>query len=363
MQIVKKPLANVLGYNDAPLEGINNAITVDTIEWEDSDDVDLKKLVPAIEKSYRFRIDLVRDFNAWLNFSRESIFFYGPTGCGKSSFIKQAYARLGIPLFRMTISEDTELAEIFGHYVLGENGQTVFRYGPASLAAKHGCPLLLDEVGRGSPTVIVGLNGLLEPGSPFTIPGNGEVVVPHANFRVCLTDNTNLAGDESGNYNTAMIQDKSIPDRVGMAIQVGYPDAEEKILILDELNKLADDKLLSYWFEQEGIQVSTDSGLKKGQAVTRDDFVQGIMQVRDMVRKQSRDGGNQAAAALERTMSVRTLLRWVRYCVAFIGAPNRGLSALHYSLERALTNTCTPTTKIAVHGMVKTVFGVDERLS
>lgn len=354
-------LAVAFGAHGIPLEGINPGIMVEMIEWDDTDKDDYLALIPAVETSYRFKNEMVRDFMAWKRFNTEPLFLFGPTGCGKSSFIKQGYARLGTPLYRLTINEDTELAEIFGHYVLGENGQTIFRYGPASLAAKHGFPLLLDEIGRGNPAVMVGLNGLFEGGA-FTITGNGETVIPHPDFRVILTDNTNLAGDTSGNYITAMIQDKSILDRIGMTIEVGYPEEEEKALLTEKFASLIDDQSLSYWLDQEGLQVSTDTGVRKGSAVTRTDFINAILQVRDMVRKQSRDCGNQSASALERTMSVRSLQRWLVYCVAFQGAPNKGVSALHYSLERALTHTCTPSTKIAIHAMVKTVFGVGEKL-
>lgn len=323
----------------------------------------LRDHVPVINQDYRFRKDLLRDFNAWSQACTEPLFLYGPTGCGKSSFILQAAARLGIPVFCITGNSDTELVEIFGHYVLAENGQTVFRDGPATEAAKCGAWFLIDEVDRMSPATLVGLNGVLEGGS-FTLTGKGgEIVIPKPEFRVILTANSNMAGDDTGNYNTAMIHDKSIPDRVGMTVQVGYPSDEERAILLDTLTSIgADDLLLQYWFEQEGIQVATDQGVKKGSSLSRDDFIHGILQVRDMVRKQSRDCGNQTASALERTMSVRTLQRWVQFCIAFVGAPNQGNSALHYAMERALTNTCTPSTKIAIHAMITSVFGVNAKL-
>jgi len=357
-------LAQLFGCNGTALP-INPAVTVEAIDWDAAGPewVELKKLVPKSNQAYRFRKEMVRDWLAWHKVSNEALFLYGPTGSGKSSFMKEVCARLGMPLFQMTFSDDTELAEVFGHYVLGKNGETEFRYGPASLAAKYGCPVMFDEIGRGNPSTVVGLNGLFDEGAPFVITGNGETVVPHKDFRIIVTDNTNLAGDESGSYSTAMVQDKSIVDRVGMVIQVGYPADEERELLADLLQQLVpDDKALQYWFDQEGLQVSTDNGVRKGASVTRDDFIAGILQVRDMVRKQSRDCGNQDANALERTMSVRTLKRWVSYCIAFIGAPNMGQSALHYAIERALTGTCTPSTKIAIHAMVKSVFGVSENL-
>lgn len=349
MKVTTKTLAELFG---APSQ-----LVLRCNEWEEGEE--LAKLVPAKDDTYLFPKDMVRDLNAWILHSTEPLFLFGPTGCGKSSFVKQAANRLGIPLFRMTISQDTELSEIFGHYVLGPNG-TEFRYGPAALAAKHDGWLLLDEIGRGSPAVVVGMNGLLEGGS-FVIPANGETIIPNANFRVVLTDNTNLAGDESGGYNTANIQDVSVPDRVGMAIEVAYPIDEERTIIKQTL-ELISDSSLEYWLDQEGVTVKTEQGPKSGKSVTREEFIDAICQVRDMVRSQSRDGGNDNAGSLERTMSVRSLQRWIRYCAAFIGAPNRGVSALHYALSRALTNTCSPSTKVAIHTIVQSVFGVAETL-
>jgi len=359
-------LASMLGNNGKDVSFIPASLEIEVYDWDavtNPELTELRKIVPKVDQHYRFRKEVVRDWLAWFKVSQEALFLHGPTGSGKSSFMKQICARLGIPLFQMTFSNDTELAEVFGHYVLGANGETVFRYGPASLAAKYGCPVMFDEIGRGNPSTVVGLNGLFDEGAPFVITGNGETVVPEQGFRIVVTDNTNLAGDESGSYSTAMVQDKSIVDRVGMVIQVGYPAEEERELLSELLNELApDDKALLYWFDQEGLQVSTAAGVRKGTAVSRDDFIEGILQVRDMIRKQSRDCGNQDANALERTMSVRTLKRWMSYCIAFIGAPNMGQSALHYAVERALTGTCTPSTKIAIHAMVKSVFGVSETL-
>src|SRR5665811_1757950 len=117
MQTIKVSLAALLGTHGVALEGINPGIMVEQAIWEDGDDAALRALVPPVDYSYRFRKGMVRDFFGWKRVNTEPLFLFGPTGCGKSSFIKQVYARLGIPLFRMTINADTELAEIFGHYV------------------------------------------------------------------------------------------------------------------------------------------------------------------------------------------------------------------------------------------------------
>lgn len=317
--------------------------------------------VPAIDSSYVFRPDLLRDINVWWKKSREAILLFGPTGSGKSSALMQICARIGIPVWRVTGHARLESAEIFGHYVNGENGQTVFMDGPATEAAKYGGLLIIDEADRTDPAMFVGNNGLLETG-PFTLSGKGcELVHRHQNFRIALTANSNMAGDDTGNYLTAMVHDKSIVERIGMAIEVGYMADEEKSIVEKELAHV-DDKKLEIWFDQEGLTVSAGGVTKTGPQITRNDFIEGILKVRDMIRKQSRDCGNLADDAIERTMSTRVLARWVASCANFQGAHVRGLSAVHYAMERALTNTCTASTKIAIHGMVKAVFGVDRAI-
>lgn len=325
----------------------------------------LLSAVPVVNPMYQFRRELMRDFNNWYSDPSETdpLLLFGGTGTGKSSLVCQVAARLGVPVFRVTCSPDMELTEIFGHYALAENGSTVWLDGPAPLAAMFGGILLMDEVDRLRPAVAVGLNGLLEGGA-FTLAGKkAEIVVPQPGYRIVCTANSNLAGDESGLYNTSFIMDKSFLDRFVM-VETSYPsDEEEGPLLLDIFSK-ASDKLFSYWMDQEGIKIGDEaSGVVKSSAqITRDDLVAGFLRLRKMIREQSRDGGNNSDAALERTMSTRVLIRWARYCLKNCGANKFGQSALHYALDRALGYGCNPTTRVAIHSMVKSVFGVDETL-
>lgn len=317
--------------------------------------------VPAVDPNHKFSGELLRDLNVWWKKSREAVLLFGPTGSGKSSTLMQVCARIGVPVWRITGHARLESVEIFGHYVNGPNGQTIFMDGPATEAAKFGGLLIIDEADRTDPGMFVGNNGLLETG-PFTLSGKGcELVHRHENFRIALTANSNMAGDDTGNYLTAMVHDKSIAERIGMAIEVGYMADEERSIVEKELTHVTDKKL-EYWFDQEGLTVNANGVTKTGSQITRSDFIDAILKVRDMIRKQSRDCGNLAEGAIERTMSTRVLTRWVSYCAHFQGAHSRGCSAVHYALERALTNTCTASTKIAIHGMVKATFGVDRAI-
>lgn len=356
MQLVQKPIADLFGAE------ADKSITIGVLQMDTTHQLGqyLTAHVPA-GGPYMFRRELLRDLLAWWNMPvHEPLLLVGPTGCGKSSLLNQFASRINTPVWRITGNEEMELQEIFGHFVLDKSGSTVFMDGPLTQAARYGGIFLFDEIDRLRPSVAVGLNGVLEGGS-FTLSGKGgEVVTPHPSFRIVATANSNMAGDETGNYNTAQIHDKSVLERFGMIVEVDYADDDqERALLAQVLAPIPDDQL-KYWFAEEGLRVGDGDKILEGEFVTRDAFINGMLQVRKMVREQSIDGGSQSGAALERTMSTRSLLRWCNHAITFRGSTSQGLSSLHYALKRALTNGCSPTTKTAIHHMVKSVFGVEE---
>ncbi|WP_126448179.1 AAA family ATPase [Sulfuricystis multivorans] len=321
----------------------------------------LRAAVPPIDPYYQFRKELVRDIRYWwLTGEGDVLLLWGPTGSGKTSVFEQWCARLGIPLFMAKGHRRFEPHEAFGQFVGGENGTTPWVDGPVTLAARYGLPCIINEYDRIAADRTIVFNDVFE-GRSFPIPGkSGEVVTPQPGFRVAITANTNLVEDLSGNYGTANTHDISLLERI-VALHVGYPtDDTEARLLEKELEQFSDD-LLSYWFDQEGIKISTPQGMKEGSAINRSEFIQGLLEVAKKIRAQSKDGGNTSDSALERTMSTRILRKWARHSVAQASAPEKlGLSALHLSLKKYLSSLATESTRIALHQAVENVFGVSE---
>ncbi|MSS28362.1 AAA family ATPase [Desulfovibrio sp. PG-178-WT-4] len=56
---------------------------------------------PAIDPSYIFH-ESSRDVIVWLLGPQEPLYVFGPTGCGKTSCIKQLAARINYPVFEVT---------------------------------------------------------------------------------------------------------------------------------------------------------------------------------------------------------------------------------------------------------------------
>jgi len=321
----------------------------------------LRSAIPPIDTNYQFRKDLVREIRYWWYTGQGDVMLlWGPTGSGKTSVFEQWCARLGIPLFMAKGHRRFEPMEAFGQFVGGENGTTPWVDGPLTLAARYGLPCIINEYDRIAADRAIVFNDVFE-GRSFPIPGkSGEVVSPQSGFRIVITANTNLVEDLTGNYGTANTHDVSILERL-VALYIGYPSAETEVKILEnELAEFSDD-LLAYWFDQEGIKISTPNGMKAGSAISRGEFIDACIEVSRKIRAQSKDGGNTSDSALERTMSTRILRKWARNSVAQAGAPEKlGLSALHLSLKKYLSSLATESTRIALHQAVETVFGVGE---
>lgn len=358
--LVQKPISEVFNIA-APAE-----VTVGVRQYDEKDRAAQFALahVPK-QEPYLFRPEMVRDILAWFNDpSPEPILLTGPTGCGKSSLIKQIANRLQIPVWTSTGNEEMEIIEIFGQMILGKEGNMVYMDGPATQAAKFGGWYMIDEIDRLRPGVTVGLNGYLEGGS-FTLAGKGGEVVKHQpGSRIIATANTNMAGDDTGSYMTAQIHDKSVLERFGMIIECEYADDDqERGLIANAYAGVTDDQM-KYWFAEEGMEIAlADGKTAKGEFITRDDFINTMLKFRETIRQQSVESGNAQGNAFERTLSTRSLLRWAKLTIMFSNSTKKGISALHYALERALTNGCTATSKIAMHQLLKSHFGVDLTLN
>jgi len=354
MKLVQKPIKTLFGL---PLD-----LSIQTKAYEVSADDPLAQNIPKEKTGYIFRRTLMRDLLAWYNFMQEPILLHGPTQCGKTSLFNQLANRLQIPVWPITGNKQLELQDLFGQYVLNKDGGFDWMDGPLTLAAKKGGWFMINEIDRIRPDVLVGLNDVMEMDS-FTLSNKqGEIVQIHPDFRIVCTANSNLAGDEGGNYVTANIHDKSVLERFGMILEIGYPLKQEEETLLEKIFEPITDDELKLWFSEEKLKVQKHdaSTLLEGEFVDRKSFINGLLTVAKMIRDQSIDGGNVAGSGLERTMSTSTLLRWAQQCITFRASTKYDLSPLHYALERSLTNGCTPTTKEVIHSIVHSVFGVEK---
>lgn len=281
---------------------------------------------PAIDQSYVFH-EYSRDVAVWFIDSREPLYVFGPTGCGKTSCIKQMAARLNYPVFEVTGHGRLEFADLLGHLTI-RDGSMCFEYGPLALAMRYGGLLLLNEIDLISPEVAAGLNSVLD-GSPLCIAENGgELITLHAMFRFAATANTNGGGDETGLYQGAVRQNLAFSDRF-MLCEMGYPNREiEEGLLREHCPSLPDElckKMVSYAHEVRGLFMGESSS----SSITN---------------------------SIEVTFSTRSLLRWGNLTVRYQALAKQGIQPITYALDRALAFRASRESRAMLHELAQRMF-------
>jgi MoxR-like ATPase len=163
------------------------------------------------------------------------IWVYGLSGNGKTFMVEQVCAKLGRPMLRVQVSEDTDEDSLIGGYRL-VNGNTVFEYGPVVRAMLAGAVLLIDEIDRPERPLMC-LQGVLE-GKPILIKKTGEVITPAPGFTVVATGNTQGRGSDDGKFISARILDEALLERFVLTLQQPYATATvEKKIVLKHMEK------------------------------------------------------------------------------------------------------------------------------
>ncbi|MEA1053319.1 AAA family ATPase [Lamprobacter modestohalophilus] len=274
--------------------------------------------------------------NAVLAFLRapegDALLLSGPTGCGKTSLIRQVAARLNWPVQEVTCHGRMELSDLLGSFQLS-NASTRFVYGPLALAAREGHLLILNELDLMDPSELAGLNDIVE-GAPLVIAQNGgELIRPHRLFRIIATGNSVGAGDQTGLYQGVLRQNLAFLDRFRV-LRVSYPEPEVEQSLLAELvpslpREIAD-KLV--------VVANEVRRLFMGETA-------------DHLPGNPSDRAGQSELTL--TLSTRALVRWARLTVTFKGAPN----PLAYALDQALTARAMAEEREAIHRIAADVLG------
>lgn len=112
----------------------------------------------------------------------------GPTGCGKTRFVRYMAEKLGRPLVTVACQEDLAAADLTGRYLL-EGGATVWRDGPLTRAVREGAICYLDEVVEARSDVMTVIHPLTDDRRSLPLDRLGEELHAPDSFLIVISYN------------------------------------------------------------------------------------------------------------------------------------------------------------------------------
>jgi nitric oxide reductase NorQ protein len=112
----------------------------------------------------------------------------GPTGCGKTRFVRFMAHRLGRPLITVSCHEDLFASDLLGRYLL-KNDETVWVDGPLTTAVRIGAICYLDEIVEARKDTTVVIHPLTDDRRLLSIDKKGEVIQAHPDFMMVISYN------------------------------------------------------------------------------------------------------------------------------------------------------------------------------
>lgn len=153
---------------------------------------DCYRLQPTIKKEGPMSSNNCWDIaEAVIGVSRR-VLLKGKPGTGKTHAATHLALEDGVPVYSLTLTEETPMAEIRGHFVT-KGGEFVWMDGPAVRAWREGGRLVLNEIDHASDDVLTFMYAIMDDPdyATVTLP-TGDTVVPADGFHLIATMNGEL---------------------------------------------------------------------------------------------------------------------------------------------------------------------------
>jgi MoxR-like ATPase len=154
--------------------------------------------------------------------SGDYVWQVGPSGSGKTTNPRQFAAYTGRRFFTITCTKHTEVADLIGGDG-ARGGETYWQDGALIEAVKiPGAVILIDEPTLASPGVQAIFQAITDDSRTYTVHATGEVVKVALGVMFVVADNTNGAGDETGQYAGTHQANAALVNRFRRMVRVDY---------------------------------------------------------------------------------------------------------------------------------------------
>ena len=116
------------------------------------------------DPEHLFEAEFFEEMRLWWEWddTRSPLYISGPSGCGKTSTVLQFLARVHAPAVTVTCRRRTEKSDLIGQWGMDGSGGFAWFDGPAAIAWRYGCVLVINEFSLAPPEVWVAVNDLFE---------------------------------------------------------------------------------------------------------------------------------------------------------------------------------------------------------
>jgi nitric oxide reductase NorQ protein len=142
---------------------------------------------PEREPYYRALGDEITVFEAAAA-HRLPVLLKGPTGCGKTRFVRHMAWRLRRPLVTVACHDDLTASDLTGRFLV-RGGETLWQDGPLTEAVRHGGIAYLDEVVEARQDTVVVLHPLADDRRMLPLERADELVQAHPDFQLVVSYN------------------------------------------------------------------------------------------------------------------------------------------------------------------------------
>lgn len=149
----------------------------------------------------------------------------GPTGCGKTRFVRHMAAELGRPLYTVSCHDELSSADLVGRFLIhGE--ETVWQDGPLTRAVREGAICYLDEIVEARKDTTVILHPLTDDRRELSLEKTGEMIKAPAEFMLVISYNPG--------YQNMFKNLKPSTRQRFVAITFDFPKPELEVKILEQ---------------------------------------------------------------------------------------------------------------------------------
>jgi nitric oxide reductase NorQ protein len=147
----------------------------------------------------------------------------GPTGVGKTRFVRAMAHRLGRPLITVACHDDLTASDLLGRFLIKDN-DTVWMDGPLTHAVRTGAICYLDEIVEARKDTTVVIHPLTDDRRRLRLEKTGEVLIAPPEFQLVISYNPG--------YQSLMKNLKPSTRQRFVAIDFDFPPPEEELEII-----------------------------------------------------------------------------------------------------------------------------------